>query len=254
MEKYKIIDKRPEASHDMIEDTMDFEGLLTKHGASTGGSSFKLIKSLAITGILMLLGYLSVVYFFISDDQNHNQSEGYVATEEVEQPELFEQKKTLDSAESISVEPAHDVVEKIEHSNEKTPETPIEVDNKSDEEQSQGIDKAPSVTVEKETAEYEYVDAIPVDGIAALYDYFDSTLKYPEEALPDSIQGVTLVTFTINVQGKAEKVVIEKSLGEMFDQEALRVINGMPIWHPASINGQDIKSKVSIPLTFRIEK
>ncbi|MEL7006460.1 MAG: TonB family protein, partial [Bacteroidota bacterium] len=124
------------------------------------------------------------------------------------------------------------------------------------------VDKAPiapeKVSLEQKedskASEYVYLEAEPLNGIASLYEYFDETLTYPVEALKDSIQGVTLVTFTINTAGRAEKIIIEKSLGPLFDKEAIRVLDGMQEWRPASINGQSIDSKVSIPLTFRIEK
>lgn len=97
-----------------------------------------------------------------------------------------------------------------------------------------------------------YVEATPVAGYPHLYDYFRKELHYPEEALKDSIQGVVTVSFVINAQGKPEQVTSQNSLGEAFDKEALRLIENMPAWQPATLNGQPVRARISIPLTFQI--
>lgn len=262
MKRYKIIDKRPEATPEMLDKAMDFEGLMSGHKA-TGSSSFKLLKSLAVTGILLLTGYLSIVYFFIRDNEVENSAvEEAIIPPKSEESEaeviegiIDERKETVAP---ITVESVADNVDKeVGVNDEAKANRNNEVDQKEDlsQEKVENLEQQKeALPVYEEKSNYDYLEAEPVDGITALYAYFDNTLKYPESALPDSIQGVTLVTFTINVEGRAEGIIIEKSLGVPFDNEAIRLIEGMPIWRPASINGQSINSKVSIPLTFRIEE
>ncbi len=252
MERYKIIDKRPEAPPEMIEKTMDFDKLIAKKAASNN-SSFKLMKSVAIAGVLVLLGYLSVVYLFIREDEGMETTNREVVSQEKSSPEIIHK----------SEETPDSLVEKEETTIEKHPEDILEKPAVSEltevkEEKQEPVKQKEETTlspkeVEKEPADYVYVEAEPMEGITTLYEYFDQTLKYPESAVVDSIQGVTVLTFTINVEGRPEQIIIEKSLGEAFDKEAIRLIEGMPLWRPATINGQNIKSKVSIPLTFRIE-
>jgi TonB family protein len=109
-------------------------------------------------------------------------------------------------------------------------------------------------TPPQQTVKFEpvYVPAEPVDGYEALYAYFSNELIYPKEAVKDSVEGVLIVKFLINKEGKPEKVETSGSLGVLFDKEALRLIEHMPLWKPATINGKPITSKLSIPLTFRI--
>lgn len=113
------------------------------------------------------------------------------------------------------------------------------------------------ISKEKEEKEKDmdpvYSQAEPVDGYPQLYTYFASELKYPQEAMADSVQGVVTVVFTINTEGKPEKISIEQSLGEAFDREAIRVIANMPAWKPASFNGKPVASRISLPLTFKIK-
>jgi TonB family protein len=98
-----------------------------------------------------------------------------------------------------------------------------------------------------------YLQAEPVEGYPHLYKYFNDQLTYPQEAAKDSIQGVVSVTFIVRPSGEVDHITITNSLGPLFDAEALRVMQGMPPWKPAQLNGKAVPSKMSVPLTFRIE-
>ena len=100
----------------------------------------------------------------------------------------------------------------------------------------------------------QFTEAEPVAGYAALYEYFDRELKYPIDAARDSIEGVATVSFAIEQDGKPALIKIENSLGPLFDKECHRVIQSMPAWKPATINGKPISTKLSIPLTFKVKK
>lgn len=99
-----------------------------------------------------------------------------------------------------------------------------------------------------------YSPAEPVHGEEHLYQYFNDNLRYPQEALKDSIEGVLNVNFVINEEGKPEQISFANSFGASFEQEAIRVIESMPSWKPALLNGRPVKSKVSLPLTFKYQR
>jgi TonB family protein len=99
-----------------------------------------------------------------------------------------------------------------------------------------------------------YSEAEPVDGFAALYEYFDRELKYPPDALRDSVRGVLTVKFVIGTSGKPEQIKILNSLSPSCDKEALRLIENMPLWKPAMMNGRAVASNISIPLTFQFKQ
>lgn len=99
-----------------------------------------------------------------------------------------------------------------------------------------------------------YFQAEPLMGYPDLYEYFNANLVYPADALKDSIQGVQTVSFVINTKGKPEQIQVIKSLGQPFEKECLRLIENMPEWRPATLNGKPVASKISIPLTFQIQK
>jgi TonB family protein len=99
-----------------------------------------------------------------------------------------------------------------------------------------------------------YIQAEPVNGYPDLYAYFDRELTYPKEAMKDSVAGIVTVKFTVDKEGRARNVLIENSLGILFDQEVNRIVHEMPAWKPATYNGSPVTSKISIPLTFQLQK
>jgi len=108
---------------------------------------------------------------------------------------------------------------------------------------------------EKEkTTENVVITARPLQGEEQLYTYFDQNLIYPQSAIKDSIEGIVEVQFSILKDSTVANIKIIKSLGGDFDKETIRVIKAMPKWIPATKNGKPIISRISIPLTFNIEK
>jgi len=108
--------------------------------------------------------------------------------------------------------------------------------------------------VENIQVESIYVQAEPINGYASLYAYLNANLQYPTESVKDSIQGIQTVSFIINVEGNPEKIQFGESLGSPFEIEARRLIENMPAWKPATLNGKPVSSKLALPITFEIKK
>lgn len=99
-----------------------------------------------------------------------------------------------------------------------------------------------------------YVQAEPAQGYPLLYEYFDKNLVYPKDAVADSAGGTLNVVFVIDPTGDAVEIAIENSPGPSFDLEAIRMVENMPLWKPATYNGVPVKSRISLPITFGIRK
>ncbi|MEP6734639.1 MAG: energy transducer TonB [Chryseolinea sp.] len=106
----------------------------------------------------------------------------------------------------------------------------------------------------REPLKDSYVEAEPQNGYADFYKYLNDNLRYPVETIKDSIQGVETISFTINAHGNMENILVRQSLGKSFDLEAVRVIQQIPAWKPAVLNGKAVASQISIPLTFHMER
>jgi periplasmic protein TonB len=107
---------------------------------------------------------------------------------------------------------------------------------------------------ESPATESIYIQAEPVSGYDSLFAYFRANLHYPTEAIPDSVQGVLTVSFVIDKQGSVDHIEFPKTLGAPFEKEALKLIEKMPPWKSATLDGKPVASKVSLPLTFELVK
>ena len=79
-------------------------------------------------------------------------------------------------------------------------------------------------------------------------------LKYPREAVSEGIQGIVNVSFIIEADGNVSNVAIERGVSEALDAEALRVVGASPKWKPATIDGKKVRTKVVIPVEYRLKK
>ncbi len=61
-------------------------------------------------------------------------------------------------------------------------------------------------------------------GREALHQFVTEQLKYPKEALENKIEGVVVVRYTINKDGKVIKTKVKTGLGYGCDEEAQRVV------------------------------
>lgn len=79
-------------------------------------------------------------------------------------------------------------------------------------------------------------------------------LKYPHEAVAEGIQGTVMVGFIIEKDGKMTNVEIVKGVHPLLDEEALKVVGASPKWKPGRRSGQKVRTSMTIPVEFRLEK
>lgn len=86
-------------------------------------------------------------------------------------------------------------------------------------------------------------------GDMSYASFLMNNLVYPET--DSAIAGHVYVYITIDTDGHILNPRIEKSLGEAFDNEALRLVSLMPPWEPArDSEGRPVAVSSSIPITF----
>lgn len=252
--KLKIMKTKPEISGEEIRAYMDFDELLKKQkNLLNARRKAALIHKIAAISFMIIV--LSVVWYHTQ--QEEDVSELTNSSEEISEPQneeeilpedshqFDEQPNQINKTESISTVPENSSEKKV---GEGAADSPVKTNEESLQEPVDP-DEASSGS-----RDYEFKEAVPIDGYPVLYEYFSRALHYPEEGLKDSIQGVVTVTFIINEAGSPEKIQIENSLGEAFDRETKKMIENMPRWNPATVNGKPIASRLAIPLTFQIEK
>lgn len=91
-------------------------------------------------------------------------------------------------------------------------------------------------------------------GYNAMKDFLKNNTIYPIEAIQNKWEGRTSLGFLCEKDGKVTKVTIRKSSGfEILDDEAKRVMRSSPKWIAPKINGQFIRSYLSLPITFKLD-
>lgn len=79
-------------------------------------------------------------------------------------------------------------------------------------------------------------------------------LKYPKNAIMDGVQGTVMVRFIIEKDGSISDVKVVKSVDEELDAEAVRVITASPKWKAGKVSGNRVRSVLTLPVEFRLEK
>lgn len=106
---------------------------------------------------------------------------------------------------------------------------------------------------EKDT--YDVVEQMPQfpGGPAALMQFLSQNIRYPETAYKAGDQGRVIVKFIVEKDGSISDAQTVKSVSPELDAEALRVINSMPNWMPGMQNGEPVRVKYVVPVTFRLQ-
>ena len=82
-----------------------------------------------------------------------------------------------------------------------------------------------------------------------------STLKYPQEARQQGIQGRVILQFVIDVEGRITNPEVLVSVHPLLDEAALNMIKKVSkksMWTPAKIEGESIPTNCVIPVPFRL--
>ena len=117
-------------------------------------------------------------------------------------------------------------------------------------------DELTQAELEKELKEdiSEKADVLPEfpGGQNALTHFIYRSVKYPEVARKQKIQGRVICSFIIEKDGKISEVKIEKGVYSFLDEEALRVLKTMPDWKPGLKAGKPIRVKYILPIYFSL--
>ena len=94
----------------------------------------------------------------------------------------------------------------------------------------------------------EYLDG----GQEGMYTHIRKNIKYPKDALYKDIQGRVFVSFIVDEEGNLTDAKVEKGIGGGCDEEALRVINMLGKWEPATQSGKTVAYRYIVPIKFQL--
>lgn len=112
-----------------------------------------------------------------------------------------------------------------------------------------------AIKVEKEVKAFDVVEQMPQfpGGPSALMQFLSQNVKYPVEAHKAGVQGRVIASFVVEKDGSITEACIARSIHPSLDAEALRVIGSMPNWMPGKQNGEPVRVKYTVPITFKLQ-
>lgn len=102
---------------------------------------------------------------------------------------------------------------------------------------------------------YSYVEQMPEfeGGDVALLNFLGSTMEYPEAARKAGKEGLVVVAYTVNTDGKLSDFELMKGVSKEIDEEAIRIIKMTDgKWSPGKQNGKAVPVKYTVPIQFKI--
>lgn len=89
-------------------------------------------------------------------------------------------------------------------------------------------------------------------GNEAMNQFLSDHLVYPKEAYDNGIEGKVYVQFILEKDGTLSNFMVTKSVNELLDEEALRLVKLMPKWDPYIADGKALRLKYMLPITFSL--
>jgi TonB family protein len=103
---------------------------------------------------------------------------------------------------------------------------------------------------------YDQVEVQPEfpGGDNALSSYVETNLVYPENAVDRNVEGTVRVQFVVDEKGNVRNPqVAGQKNGQGLEEAAIEVVKKMPAWKPGQVNGRNVKTKLVLPITYRLE-
>ncbi|HOI32089.1 MAG: energy transducer TonB [Bacteroidales bacterium] len=89
-------------------------------------------------------------------------------------------------------------------------------------------------------------------GEAALMAYFANNIRYPSGARELGIQGTVYVSFVVEPDGSVSQIEVLRGIGGGCDEEAVRVVQNMPLWKPGKQRNIPVRVRFNLPVRFKL--
>lgn len=90
-------------------------------------------------------------------------------------------------------------------------------------------------------------------GDLALRKYIANSVRYPEVAQDNGVQGKVYVTFVVGKDGYVKNAQIARGVDPSLDKEALRVVSSLPKWKPGVQRGEPVNVSYTVPINFVLQ-
>ena len=97
-----------------------------------------------------------------------------------------------------------------------------------------------------------YLNVEKMQAIKGGFSAVGEKIKYPKIAIKMRMQGVVYIGFVVNPEGKVENPKILKSVAEVLDEEALRVVEKEIEFEPGYHEGKAVPVRFVLPIKFQL--
>lgn len=111
----------------------------------------------------------------------------------------------------------------------------------------------PKQQEEEQNKIFEVVEQQPSFPGGSVNGWLAEHIKYPVVAAENGIQGRVVVQFVVEKDGSVSQVRVVRGVDPSLDKEAQRVISSMPKWIPGKQNGVSVRSRFTVPVTFKLQ-
>lgn len=89
-------------------------------------------------------------------------------------------------------------------------------------------------------------------GDKARIEYFNNALHYPSNAKELGIMGTVYIGFVVEPDGSISNVKLLRGIGGGCDEEAIRVVQAMPLWNPGKQRNKAVRVQFTLPVRFTL--
>ena len=89
-------------------------------------------------------------------------------------------------------------------------------------------------------------------GAVEFLKWLTKHLRYPYNARVQKVQGMVKAAFYVEKDGNISGIKVTQSLSPECDREVIRVLRMMPQWKPGIQNDKPCRTKVCIPIVFKL--
>lgn len=89
-------------------------------------------------------------------------------------------------------------------------------------------------------------------GMANFYKFIAKSVKYPEQAFKNNVEGKVFLTYIIEKDGQLTDIKVVRAIGSGLDEEAVRVLKLSPKWTPGYHGKEPVRVKYNLPIGFTL--
>lgn len=91
-----------------------------------------------------------------------------------------------------------------------------------------------------------------------MLDFIYDLQQYPEKAIADGSEGMAIVSFIVERDGRITSIKTVRGVSPEIDEEALYIVETMALeshpWRPGYHDGEAVRTQFNLPIKFRLPR